>query len=63
MVESVSPVASEIMCRWKVRWISMAVPWDNRDGSGEQLGGALPAIPFSPSNRGKFFTDSLVSRK
>jgi hypothetical protein len=37
MVARVSPVASEIICRWKERGIVMALPLDNRDGFREQL--------------------------
>jgi hypothetical protein len=47
MVARVSPVASEIIWRWKVRWISMAIPLDNRDGLREQLRRVLLPIPLA----------------
>jgi hypothetical protein len=62
-VTSVSPVASEIMCKWKVRWITMAVPWDNGDGSQEQLRPHAALSPPLPNRAYEFFTDSHMSRK
>jgi len=41
----------------------MADPWDNREGLKEQPALAFPLSREPPENRGKFFTDSLVSRK
>jgi hypothetical protein len=46
-VISVSPVASEIIWRWKVRRISMAIPLDNRAGLREQGRRAVRPIPDS----------------